>query len=57
VAEPVAEVVQVANGFVVECKVHGRITPKPGHVWVSDIAASMACVTHLLFTFHGRGAR
>jgi hypothetical protein len=53
----VAEVVQEGRGFYVDCRVHGRIEPEPGKVWVSHISASMACVSHLLFVFHGRGAR
>lgn len=55
---PVAEVVQVANGgFIVECRVHGRIVPEPGKVWTHHTAAGMACMSHTLFIFHGKGAR
>jgi hypothetical protein len=56
-APPMAEVVQEGAGFYVSCRVHGRIEPEPGKVWVSHISAGMACATHLLFVFHGRGAR
>lgn len=54
--QPVAEVVQVGEGFVVDCRVHGRILPEPGKIWLSHIAAGVACTTHILFAFHGKGA-
>lgn len=55
---PVIEVEQTSvGGFVVSCSVHGRITPAPGKIWTSHVAAGMAATSHALFTFHGKGAR
>lgn len=55
-----AEQIRVAQegaGFVVRCPVHGRITPEPGKVWASHVAAALAGIAHAMFTFHGEGAR
>lgn len=55
---PRIEVEQVkTGGFVVRCSVHGVLTPEPGKVWASHIAAGMAAGIHGLFVFHGKGAR